>query len=320
MNSPLPTGPPHPIISLRIMGGLGNQLFGLAAAIHLRDVVGVPIVLDLQFYSEDNPDTDSRSFEIDELPHGFKTIRGRGRSSRIQALPRALKRRFITRGARVVLFNEAVTEARADDDSTPTARALIELTQHEPPYWQSPKPAQENQAALRSVLESRIPLAFQPETDSPYIGVHSRLGDYLNDRWRGYFGPTDPAQLLELGRQLSQKHGDLPIRVFTDSPVIFKQLCPESTMGPYEISDAVSSWDALTGMARSHAFVMSNSTLSWWAAFIATTYRPEPVDVFMPFPWHVTPDRADDLLPLPGWTRYERRLLPESAEFTPWGT
>ena len=304
-------------ISVRVLGGLGNQLFGLAAAIHLRDVVGVPVVLDHQFYSQQSADTDTRQFEIDELPHGFRTFRGRGHSSRIQALPRALNRRIITRGARVIPFNEAVAEARATDDSTPTARALIELTQHEPPYWQSPKPALSNREALRTVLESRIPLAFQPETHSPYIGVHSRLGDYLNDRWRDYFGPTDPALLLELGRQLSQKHGGLPIRVFTDSPAVFQQLCPELTMGPYEISDAVSSWDALTGMARSHAFVMSNSTLSWWAAFITTTYRPDPVDVLMPFPWHVTPDRADELLPLPVWTRYERRLLPEAPFTTP---
>ena len=90
-------------------------------------------------------------------------------------------------------------------------------------------------------------------------------------------------------------------------------------MGPYEISDAVSSWDALTGMARSHAFVMANSTLSWWAAFITTFYRPAPIEVLVPFPWYQHPQRFDELLPLPEWTRYERSLLPDSAEFTPWG-
>ena len=127
-------------ISVRISGGLGNQLFGLAAAIHLRDVVGVPVALDHQSYRHQSSDTDTRHFELDELPHGFKTFRGRGNSSRIRALPRALKRRIITRGARVILFNDAVAEARATDDSTPTARALIELTQHEPPYWRSPNP------------------------------------------------------------------------------------------------------------------------------------------------------------------------------------
>ena len=277
----------------------------------------MPVALDHQSYRHQSSDTDTRHFELDELPHGFKTFRGRGNSSRIRALPRALKRRIITRGARVILFNDAVAEARATDDSTPTARALIELTQHEPPYWRSPNPPLSNQETLRSVLKSRIPLAFQPETDAPYFGVHSRLGDYLNDSWRDFLGPTDPSLLLELGRQLSQKHGGLPIRVFTDSPAVFQELCPELTTGQYEISDAVSSWDALTGMARSHAFVMSNITLWWWAAFIATTYRSDPVDVLMPFPWHVTPDRADDLLPLPEWTRYERRLLPASAASNP---
>ncbi|CAB4323464.1 unannotated protein [freshwater metagenome] len=299
------------------MGGLGNQLFQLAAAFHLRDVLRRQVVLDRQFYSVTHADMDPRDFEIDELPHGFTVIRGRGRSTRLRALPRALQSRITTRGARVVLFNDAVAEARALGFSDPAAKGLIELSENEPPFFQSTFAPLMNAATMRSLLESRIPLAFQPEADSPYIGVHSRLGDYLNDRWRNDLGPTDPAQLLELGRQLSQNHGGLPIRVFTDSPDVFEQLCPESKIGPYEISDAVSSWDALTAMARSHAFVMANSTLSWWAAFIATISRPEPVDVHFPFPWYVNPSHTDELIGIPGWTRYERRLLPETASFPP---
>ncbi len=304
------------MISIRVIGGLGNQLFQLAAAMYLRDVIGIPVMLDTQFYRNEHSTMDPRSLEIDQLPHGFRLTRGRGNSTRIGALPRVLHRRVVTRGARVLLFNDIVAEVRETNASDETSRALIELSTHEPPFFQSAFIPQRTSTAMRALLETRIPLAFTADSDQPYVGVHSRLGDYLNDRWRNTLGPTDPASLLELGRQLAKKHGDLPIRVFTDSPEVFRRLCPESTVGSYELSAAVSPWDALTEMARSHAFVMSNSTLSWWAAFIATTYRDDPTEVLMPHPWMSRPGTWDELLPLPEWTRFERSLLSDSVDLS----
>ena len=304
------------VISLRVLGGLGNQLFELAAALHLRDVIGLPVVLDRQFYLEEQTSMDHRELEIDQLPHGFTVIRGRGQSTRLRALPRALHQRVLTRGAPVRLYNEIVAEFRGATDPDATAKAVLELDDQQPPFFQSVLAPQTTAVQMRRLLETRIPLAFTPETESPYIGVHSRLGDYLNEEWRDTLGATDPATLLQLGRELSRKHGDLPIRVFTDSPEIFRSLWPEATMGPYELSTAISPWDVLTEMARSHAFVMSNSTLSWWGAFLATTSRESAVDVCIPYPWYTEPGPHDRLLMMPGWTRFERSVLPESIDLS----
>jgi hypothetical protein len=305
-----------PVVSVRIIGGLGNQLFQLAVALHLRDVLGVPVVLDRQFYFEDHPFMDQRDFELAELAHGFPLIRGRGQSTRLRALPRALRSRIITRGAKLELIDDVSRKAAVIGAQDPISEFYAALAKTNAPNFQYATAAQSNTAALRSLLEARMPTAFERESDSPYIGVHSRLGDYLGKDWGNPLGATDPATLLELGRQLSQKHGGLPIRVFTDSPKIFKHLCPESRVGPYELSTAISSWDALTEMARSHAFVMSNSTLSWWAAFIATTYRDEPTEVLMPHPWMSHPGTWDELLPIPEWTRFERSLLSDSVDLS----
>ena len=304
------------VISLRVLGGLGNQLFELAAALHLRDVIGLPVVLDRQFYLEEQTSMDHRELEIDQLPHGFTVIRGRGQSTRLRALPRALHQRVLTRGAPVRLYNEIVAEFRGATDPDETAKAVLELDDQQPPFFQSVLAPQTTAVQMRRLLETRIPLAFTPETESPYIGVHSRLGDYLNEEWRDTLGATDPATLLQLGRELSRKHGDLPIRVFTDSPEIFRSLWPEATMGPYELSTAISPWDVLTEMARSHAFVMSNSTLSWWGAFLTTTSREGAVDVCIPYPWYTEPGPHDRLLMMPGWTRFERSVLPESIDLS----
>jgi len=304
------------VISVRISGGLGNQLFQLALAIHLRDVIGVPVVLDRQFYSQEQRLWDQRSFEIGALQHGFRVLRGRGQSTRLRAFPRLLKQRIITRGAKLERIDDVIRRAAVAVNRDPIAESYAALAEAEPPWFQYSGAALSNTATLRSVLERRIPTAFMRESVSPYIGVHSRLGDYLRKGVDDFLGATDPSSLMEHGRQLSQKHGGLPIRVFTDSPEIFGDLCPESRVGPYELSTAISSWDALTEMARSHAFVMSNSTLSWWAAFLVTAYRDEPTDVLIPYPWMAQPEPRDDLLLLPEWTRFERSLLSESVDIS----
>jgi hypothetical protein len=213
-------------------------------------------------------------------------------------------------------IDDAIRKAAVGVNLDPISEFYAELAETNPPWFQSASAALSNTATLRSLLEHRIPTAFTRETVAPYIGVHSRLGDFLEKNVNGFIGATDPASLMERGRELSEKHGGLPIRVFTDSPEIFGRLCPESRVGPYELSAAISPWDALTEMARSHAFVMSNSTLSWWAAFIATTYRDEPTDVLMPQPWMSRPGTWDELLPLKEWTRFERSLLSESVDIS----
>lgn len=305
------------VLAVRVMGGLGNQLFQLAAALHLRDAIGVPVVLDRQFYAQEWDSMDPRHFEFDELPHGFTVIRGRGSASRLRALPRIVHRRLVTRGAPVILVDHAIGAAQAGDRSDPRTRAIAELAEHDPPRFQSAALARMSASSMRPLLEARIPTALLPEQDAPYVGVHCRLGDYLDPQWRSRLGAVDPTSLIALGRTLSRRHGDLPIRVFTDSPEILRHLCPTSAVGPYEISSARSSWDALAEMARSQAFVMSNSTLSWWAGFIATTYRDEDIEVLTPHPWRVTESFSDEFLHMADWTRYERTLLPDSADLSP---
>jgi hypothetical protein len=61
---------------------------------------------------------------------------------------------------------------------------------------------------------------------------------------------------------------------------------------------------------------MSNSTLSWWAANIATSFRNEPAEVLVPYPWLLDTGVHDEALPLPGWTRFERSTLSDSVDLS----
>ena len=70
----------------------------------------------------------------------------------------------------------------------------------------------------------------------------------------------------------------------------------------------MSELEDLAGMSASRGIVISNSTFSWWAAWIGTQLHE--CNVVAPRPWFATPSAADDNLLPDGWTVLDRELQP----------
>jgi hypothetical protein len=126
---------------------------------------------------------------------------------------------------------------------------------------------------------------------------------------RRYFGVSDPTDLMARARERAHALGGLPVRVFTDSPDEFTRLVPGALGDGVALSAATDAWGVLAELSQSRAIVMANSSLSWWAAFIATMIRGDSVPVDMPRPWYAQESGADEVLPVAGWTPFARRLL-----------
>ena len=94
-----------------------------------------------------------------------------------------------------------------------------------------------------------------------------------------------------------EAYGELPLRVFTDSP---EQVEGEFQGLPYAFEVApntpeLSPWETVASMARSRAIVMSNSSFSWWAAWLMRQRDPS-VRVIAPRPWVADGASAHELL------------------------
>jgi hypothetical protein len=138
------------------------------------------------------------------------------------------------------------------------------------------------------------------------IGVHVRLGDYVSDPLAtGMMGLTSPAYYADAVADLRSELGALPVRVFTDSPGLVTDVLA-GVPGPLDVARVADSWSALRALSSCAAIVLSNSTFSWWAAFVATELDGRAVPVVMPEPWFAEPSPADELLWVPGWRRRER--------------
>jgi hypothetical protein len=116
-------------------------------------------------------------------------------------------------------------------------------------------------------------LSTLPENPTDMLAVHVRLGDYVSVR--SYFpevGWALPPAFYE--RALSRFPEKVPIALFSDEPDIATTFLPRS---PAWISQGSHHALDLFAMASFRRMVISNSSFSWWAAWLNSQPNKEIV-------------------------------------------
>lgn len=289
-------------VSVRIAGGLGNQMFQYAAARALALRLGVPLTLDLAFFDRSR----RRGYGLSALPLAPHTVSGRpggGRWTRVAGTLAAFGRRLSGRRVRVYR-----TPHFHVDEAFFALRAPVYLRGHfqSARYFESaaeqvhaelmPPPAADaySQQIARSMAE-------QGET----AAIHVRRGDYLsNPKNRALFACCDKAYYDET---LARLPGGCTVYVFSDDMA----WCRANLVAAHQLVfvDGGQPRAALADlwlMSRARHHVIANSSFSWWGAWLAK--RGEGSDparglTIAPRHWFVDPASDDrDLVP-PGWLR-----------------
>lgn len=248
-------------IECRLRGGLGNQLFIVAT--------GISQALRL-------------SCELRVLPH--KMFSGdTKRKIEIGFLDGVPGLRFAKRRLSFLRYTEDSFAYSPAIQSIVTGTLLDGYFQS----WKYVGPALE-------VIRSKLVAASGLPPASDFISVHVRRGDYLNPRQQKFHGLLSGEYFVRSVRRLRSELGPLPVRIFSDSPadsvVLSRRIADaevDSTPG-----DAAS---VLGAMSAGKAFVLSNSSFSWWAATLAKDRKPV---VIAPKHWFKDPNiDASDLCP-----------------------
>ena len=125
--------------------------------------------------------------------------------------------------------------------------------------------------------------------------VHVRLGDYLSN---GDFGLLSPAYFMkQIETQNSAK--DMPSLVFTNDKNRLKDMNPDLSKLVSDLDEHLSSAELIVLCSYASNFVISNSTFSWWAAYISGRGG---IDVIAPEPWFRYTNSPVELIP-PHWVR-----------------
>ena len=278
-------------IEMRIVGGLGNQLFCFFAGLDLAARLKLKLRLDLtDIYSKSQKH--KVTLESLNLVKNLPTIR------RKAYLVTYLINRFYSMKPRANIF-------RSDEIGFDSKFEEIDSSRRVEGYFQTYIYFDRVKNFIPNVELINPSNWFLKEKnliqENQAIALHVRRGDYI--KLKNLYGLLDSSYYLRAIKRLQSMKVDGRIWVFSDDIVEAKQLLeavlPSNThwvIAP-ETSDAA---ESLILMSHATANIIANSTFSWWGA--ALNYKNPPVIV--PKKWFQNMEDPKKLYP-PNWIQIE---------------
>jgi hypothetical protein len=268
-------------IYVSITGGLGNQLFGLAAGIEQATRLGCDLVL---------------------LNHNFKHGEGRDFWLHKLDLPAFIDIASAPPRMRIGKKRAVFKESGFNYDAGVLGVRPGTVMEG---YFQSPLYFSQTQELISSIVfPSKHSEPWGQMADREFAAIHVRRGDYLLPETRLFHGLAGK-DYFERGLSLLERlHGKQAIVVFSDSPEHVANEFGDwgfrtEFFDPDRHADDLAT---LRTMGRADRLVMSNSSFSWWAAWNIWKSHDsrQPSRIIAPRPWFAAGDSAMDLL-LPNW-------------------
>jgi hypothetical protein len=285
-----------------IVGGLGNQLFGLAAAWAQAERLGCPLYMDTSYYELPGANWSARLSDLDH-PAIDVTASSPWRGTSMVDQQPGLFGAVNTPGGPLLLF----TEAGFGYD--PRIESVIPGTTIAG-YFQSPKYFESISDKLQTLLSSaRLLPHEQAYLDAverePRTSMHVRRGDYLKAKTNEVHGLAEPAYFARAMALYSRLHPEARYRMYTDSPELASEV---TARGPVELAPPDGELRPIAGMlamAAADGIIISNSSYSWWAGWLISSRDPQAT-VIAPRPWFRSGESASDLL-RPHWPTLDAR-------------
>ena len=281
------------MIIVQLKGGLGNQLFQYAAARRLSLMLGVPLKLDISGYKWRS----QRTYELDQ----FCIEAGIAKTWEV-LLWRVPD--FLTRITRPLgLLPRLVMEKSFEFDS---AILHIQDGRYLEGYWQSYRYCADVAPQIRRELAVRTPPPDADRTllermrECESVCLHVRRGDYASNLAAlQYHGLCTPEYYRTAVEGLAAQLHAPELFVFSDDMPWVKQHLRFELPTTYVEHHGVDSAPLeLQLMAGCRHFVIANSSLSWWAAWLTANENPI---VYAPRRWFADPAiNTSDVTP-PSW-------------------
>jgi len=296
-----------PSMTVRLAGGLGNQMFQYAAARSLATTYRLPLYLDTTHFAKVllkrgiSPSEDAILGElairyllpVEHLRRLLSPVRVNQSSEglwacRIQLIQSEVKTALNIR-------NPILRERSLCFDSRVIARSANGA--HLIGFWQSPKYFEDHSDLIKRIFSRPL---FEATTeqesyakyirDSSGICLHVRRGDYASNaktlKFHGLLGPDYYESAVRIVRKRVGHH---KIFVFTDSPnwcATNLKIRGDVELVPSDVSHP-SGLGHFWLMQFGSAIVTANSTFSWWSAWLSDV----PDDhIVAPKQWFVATD------------------------------
>ena len=286
-----------------IVGGLGNQLFVLAAAWAQAERLGCPLYVDTSYYALQGANWSAQIADLDHPGIDVTEISPWRGTSLVDQQP-GLFGSVDTGSQTLHLFTESGFGYDGRIDSIVPGTTIAG-------YFQSAKYFGSIREQLRQLLTSTSLLPHERSyieavQSEPRVSLHVRRGDYLSPKTSQVHGLAEPGYFARAMHLYDRLHPESRYRMYTDSPeVAVSELGP---LGGVELAPPDGELRSIAGilaMAAGDGIIISNSTFSWWAGWLISERDPHAT-VIAPRPWFRGGESASDLL-LAHWPTLDAR-------------
>ena len=286
------------MVTIKLMGGLGNQMFQYAIGRSLAHDLGEKLILDTSFYDRIHANATPRHYELNHLDIQGEVLQ-RGFFSRywiyIQEL---LEKKF------PLFFQNYVLEKGGD--YTPVLlkkRKNLYLDG----YWQCEKYFIHNQDIIRQDFQVITPQSDVNKewadkiANTNSVCIHVRRGDYVTDPKANQVHGTRGLDYYNKAiTYISKKVNNPVFFVFSDDFEWTKKniSCP-SEVHHMDQNGPDEDYEDLRLMMQCKHFIIANSSFSWWGAWLGN-YKDKIV--VCPKKWFNDPEKKTDII-CDSWVR-----------------
>lgn len=301
------------VVSVRVKGGIGNQLFQYSAALAVARKFSWPVILESEIpartqllSSQIRRRSNARTFLLSRLGLPIKRI---GRSTWALCSEGRAGEAGCHRGLRRNHFYLVRGGGRTTVDDSENWDTVLEQIERSrgnvvlDGYWHQRAIVESVFPTLAAQSRSFLTSGFQREKKSNFqsLMVHVRRGDYV---WagarqsKGLLGVEYFREAIEFAKERLDFD---TVRVFSEDVAwcekAFSDFESLEVMRPNTKNPHLD----LARMAHGKGLVISNSTFSWWAALLS---KDSNQIIIAPEPWALT-NRYNADYSVPGWNYLE---------------
>lgn len=260
------------MITVKLIGGLGNQLFQYAFGRSLSSDLNTELFFDLSHYDSEYAKS---------LRHEFYTLN----YFKIEDINAEKFPNEIESSSKLSYYKERDFNEITGFPSLKNFDAL-ELPAHFEGYWQTEKYFMHNEKLIRKDFQFKTPIKGKNKkiakdiSDNNAVAMHIRRGDYLNYTKFG----TCSTDYYKRSVEFIEKQVDNPkFFIFSDDHLWVKENIhiPHPT---YRVTnnDVENGHEDLRLMSLCNHFIIANSSFSWWGAWLSEN---KDKIVTTPQPW-----------------------------------
>jgi hypothetical protein len=281
-------------VKVKLISGLGNQLFQLAFGLSVAAARGAELQLETSFYADPR-----RSIELGEYRGDAPFFEAHAPLGNIGAR----RGRTPANPASDTAFYEPVHHGFIDPLKVPLDKILIGYWQNERYPLSVRTTLLQRAADVDRSLSGAAKDALSEIKGHESVAIHVRRGDYLEPKaqkrfglcFNGYFRRA-VAAVERRARKRGIVASQLTYFVFSDSPELVPNVISLPPGSIMVSGQGLAAREELALMRSAKHNIISNSTFGWWGAWLNES--PTKI-VVRPVPWYAETDPTG-FVP-PGW-------------------